>query len=259
MSEGSTHLRINGAVATVTFERPHARNAMTWRMYEELAENCALIAAQSSSIRAVVFRGAGGKAFVAGTDIEQFRAFASGRDGVAYEAKVNAYVEAVENLPVPTIAMVEGWAVGGGLALANACDMRIATPGARFGVPIAATLGNCLSAANIRRLSSRLGEAWVRRMLIFAEMPAAEQLSACGYVSAIVEPDSVDSHIAALCEKLTRHAPLTIQATKEMFRRLALDADADDTDLIEIVYGSADFREGVSSFTEKRPANWTGS
>lgn len=258
MNEGRTRLRINGAVAHVTFERPHARNAMTWRMYEELAENCALIAAQSSGIRAVVFRGAGGKAFVAGTDIEQFSAFASGRDGIAYEAKVNAYVEAVEALPVPTIAMIEGWAVGGGLALANACDIRLATPGARLGVPIAATLGNCLSAANIRRLSSRLGESWVRRMLLFAEMPTAEQLVASGYVAAIVEPHDIDTHLAELCGKMTRHAPLTIQATKEMFRRLAFDPDAADTDLVEIVYASADFREGVSAFIEKRPPDWKG-
>lgn len=258
MDEGRTHMRVHGAVAHITFDRPRARNAMTWRMYEELAESCALIAARASDIRVAVFRGAGGKAFVAGTDIEQFKVFASGRDGIAYEEKVNRYVEAVETLPVPTIAMVEGWAVGGGLALANACDIRLATPGARFGVPIAATLGNCLSAANIRRLSARLGESWVRRMLLLAEMPPAEQLAASGYVTAIVEPDAVDSHIAALCEKLARHAPLTIQATKEMFRRLAFDADPDDSDLVETVYGSADFREGVAAFTGKRAPAWKG-
>ncbi len=104
------------------------------------------------NIRVAILRGTGGKAFISGTDISQFKAFASGEDGLAYEAKIDHFVETVERLRVPSIAAVEGYAVGGGLAIANACDIRIATPGARFGVPIARTLGNCLSAANIRKL-----------------------------------------------------------------------------------------------------------
>jgi enoyl-CoA hydratase len=257
MSEGRTHLSVEGPIARITFDRPQARNAMTWRMYDDLAEACATIDAQPE-IRVAVLRGAGGKAFVAGTDIEQFRSFNSGDDGVAYEAKVNQYVEAVEILQVPTVAVVEGWAVGGGLAIANACDVRIATPGARFGVPIAATLGNCLSAANIRRLVATLGESWVRRMLILAEMPTAEELAPAGYVSAIVEPADLDSRVNALCEKLRRQAPLTMRAAKELLLRLAIDPAAVDDDVVRQVYGSADFREGVAAFTEKRPAAWTG-
>lgn len=258
MSDGRTHLSIEGPVARITFDRPQARNAMTWRMYDDLAEACAAIDAQPQ-IRVAVLRGAGGKAFVAGTDIEQFRSFVSGDDGIGYEAKVNQYVEAVETLPVATVAVVEGWAVGGGLAIANACDVRVATPGSRFGVPIAATLGNCLSAANIRRLTGTLGEAWVKRMLILAEMPTAEALAPSGYLSAIVEADALDGHVDELCEKLKRHAPLTMRAAKELLLRLAVDPGAGDDDVVRQVYGSADFREGVAAFTGKRPANWKGA
>jgi enoyl-CoA hydratase/carnithine racemase len=258
VSEGRTHLAVEGAIARITFDRPAARNAMTWRMYEELAAACEAIAGRTD-VRVAVFRGAGGRAFVAGTDIEQFRSFKSGEDGVAYEAKVNAYVEAVEKLPVPTIAVVEGWAVGGGLAIANACNLRIASPGARFGVPIAATLGNCLSAANMRRLTATLGDSRVQRMLLLAEMPTAEDLAPTGYVAAIVEPAALDAHIQAMCGKLAGHAPLTMKAAKEALRRLAVDAQADDGDLIRAVYGSADFREGVDAFVAKRPPLWRGT
>lgn len=257
MSDGRTHLSVEGAIARITFDRPQARNAMTWRMYDDLAEACATIDAQPE-IRVAVLRGAGGKAFVAGTDIEQFKSFASGDDGIAYEAKVNQYVEAVETLPVPTIAVVEGWAVGGGLAIANACDVRIATPGARFGVPIAATLGNCLSAANVRRLLATLGESWVKRMLVLAEMPTAEALEPCGYVAAIFEPHDLDGGISAMCERLRGHAPLTMRAAKEALLRVARVSPVSDDDIVRTIYGSEDFWEGVRAFGEKRKTVWKG-
>lgn len=255
--EGATRLAIAGKVATITFDRPQARNAMTWRMYQELAQACATVAADPS-VRVCVLRGAGGKAFVAGTDIAQFEAFASGEDGVAYEAKVEGFVSAVERLAVPTLAVVEGFAVGGGLALANACDLRIATPGARFGVPVASTLGNCLSAANLARLTATLGEAWVKRMLLLAEMPTAEELAPTGYLCAVVPPEALEAKITALCDRLCGHALLTMAATKEALLRLRADPDPDDDDIVRRVYGSADFKAGVLAFTQKRKAGWEG-
>jgi enoyl-CoA hydratase len=152
--------------------------------------------------------------------------------------------------------VVEGWAVGGGLAIANACDFRIALPGARFGAPIARTLGNCLSVPNLRRLSATLGVAWVKRMILFAEMPTAEELAPLGYVSAIVSAEDVDARVAEFCARLMGHAPMTIRVTREMLRRLATDPRADATDLMEECYGSADFRAGVENFSAKTPPNW---
>ncbi|MCS0501334.1 enoyl-CoA hydratase/isomerase family protein [Ancylobacter mangrovi] len=253
--QGRVHLAIDGPVARITFDRPAARNAMTWRMYEELAEACRTVEA-SREVRAVVLRGAGGKAFVAGTDIDQFRAFSSGNDGIAYEEKVESFVGSLEALSVPTIAVVEGWAVGGGMALANACDFRLATPGARFGVPIARTLGNCLSASNVQRLAATLGLDLVRRMLLLAEMPKAEEMPA-GYVS-IVEPEEIDARVDELCARIAGNAPITLRVTKELIRRLAHDPHAPDADLVRLTYGSADFHEGVEAFLAKRPPEWRG-
>lgn len=253
---GRVHLRIDGAVATLIFDRPAARNAMTWAMYEQLAAHCRALAADTARVRVVVLRGAGGKAFVAGTDIEQFRAFDSGDDGVAYEDKVDAFVAALEAVPQPTLAVVEGWAVGGGMALANACDLRMATPGARFGVPIARTLGNCLSARNLRRLAATLGVPLVKRMLLLAETPPAESLPP-GYVTVVPAAD-LDAQVAALCERLAGHAPITMAVSKELLRRVTLELDLSDEDLVRRVYGSADFREGVEAFTGKRAPAWRG-
>ncbi len=256
-SEGRVLLRIEGAVAHVSFDRPAAHNAMTWSMYDELAIACAKINA-SPEIRVAVLRGVGGKAFIAGTDIKQFQQFTSGEDGIAYETKVDGFIEAVEGLRVPSIAAVEGFAVGGGLAIANACDIRIAASGARFGVPIARTLGNCLSAANLRRLCGTLGLSWVKRMLLLAEMPTAEMLSAIGYVEAVVPPELLDKEIERLCERLLGHAPLTMAATRETLRRLAFTSDADIADLIRSCYGSADFHRGVAAFGTKQKIEWEG-
>jgi enoyl-CoA hydratase len=252
--QGAVRLVIDGAVARVTFDRPQARNAMTFAMYEDLAVACAEIETESAA-RVAVLRGAGGAAFVAGTDIEQFREFSSGADGVAYERKVDGYIGALERLSIPTIAVVEGWAVGGGMALANACDFRVATPGARFGVPIARTLGNCLSVATLRRLSDTLGPALVKRMLMLAETPTAEDMPT-GYVTVATDVDAV---VDEMCARLASHAPLTLKAAKEALRRVSLDPKADDVDLIEKIYGSADFQEGVEAFLSKRPPAWSGA
>ena len=126
-------------------------------MYEALFERCEAVDADDE-VRVLALRGAGGKAFVAGTDIAQFRGF-SGEDGLRYEATIDRIVGRLERVAKPTVAMVEGYAVGGGLALAGACDLRVCTPEARFGMPIARTLGNCLSIENYARLAALLGES----------------------------------------------------------------------------------------------------
>ncbi|WP_431258442.1 enoyl-CoA hydratase/isomerase family protein [Roseateles chitinivorans] len=261
-SQGATRLSREGAIATITFDRPEARNAMTWEMYGQLAAHCEALA-RDREIRVVVFRGAGGQAFVAGTDIAQFLAFRSGDyggdDGVAYEQRIDQGIQLIEQLPMPTIAVIEGWAVGGGLAIATACDFRIATPEAKFAVPIARTLGNTLSAANIARLQAAWGQQRVRRMLLLAESLRAEEALACGYLHAVCADAELDAARDALCQSLSQLAPVTQAVSKEILRRLTSNDLPDVDDLIRQCYGSADFREGVAAFTERRKPTWRGN
>ncbi len=257
MSEGIVHLVIDGALATVTFDRPQERNAMTWAMYGQLGVICEQLR-QDTSVRAMLFRGAGGKAFVAGTDIAQFLEFRDGADGVAYEQRIDACIGLLEALPMPTIALVEGWAVGGGVAIATACDFRLATPEAKFGVPIARTLGNCLSVSNLARLVAAFGAQRVKRMLLLAEMITADEALACGFVHQLVAAGELQGQGVALAQKLAALAPVTQAVAKEGLRRLEQHQLPDGEDLIRRAYGSKDFREGVQAFTARRPPVWTG-
>ncbi|HEY4723835.1 MAG TPA: enoyl-CoA hydratase/isomerase family protein [Anaerolineae bacterium] len=257
MSDGEVRLMRDGAVATILFDRPQAHNAMTWQMYEGLAAACADLS-NDNSVRVAVLRGVGGKAFIAGTDIVQFQEFTTAEHGVAYEAKMEVYLGALEALPMPTLAVVEGWAIGGGLAIAACCDLRIATAGSKFGVPIARTLGNCLSVANYARLVTALGQARAKRMLLMAENLVAEEALAAGFLMDVVEPATLDQRIAEICERLNGNAPVTMRVTKEAIRRLQHAGIPGGDDLVRSCYGSDDFHAGVKAFVEKRKPQWSG-
>jgi enoyl-CoA hydratase/carnithine racemase len=257
MSEGVTRYEKIGPVGRIIFDRPAAYNSLTWDMWRGLGEACAALAADRD-IRVVTLRGTGGKAFVAGTDIAGFQSFTDGQQGVAYEAEMDSYVGAVEALPQPTIAIVDGWAVGGGLALSFASDFRIAATGARFGSPLARTIGNCLSARGYARLVQHAGIAIAKRLLLGAEIIGADEMKALGLLNDLVAPDQVDAAVDGLVERLLTHAPLTMQVSKEAIRRLSVANQPDIDDLIATIYGSADFAEGVRSFLAKEKPAWTG-
>ena len=256
MSDGAVRYTVSKGVATVVFDRPEARNALTFAMYDELHRICATIAADRS-LRAVVFKGAGDAAFVAGTDIGQFERFAGAEEGIAYERRIDATIEMLERLPAPTIAAVHGVAAGAGLMIATACDFRFATPAARFGAPIARTVGNCLSMANVARLLAAFGAPLTRRMLLLAEMLTADEVAACRFAE-LVGDDEMDARIESLCHRLVGSAPLTVRATREAIRRLTTAALPDGDDLIRLVYGSADFKSGVAAFMAKEKPAWRG-
>ena len=256
--QGQVHLTIIDGVAAILIDRPQARNAMTWTMYEQLAAICTTIAADPKVLVATI-RGAGGEAFVAGTDIAQVEHFNGADDGVAYEHTIDANIGLIERLPMPTIAIVEGWAIGGGLAICAACDFRVANPAAAFGLPIARTLGNCLSMANTARVVAAFGAARAKRMLLLAETIGADEALACGFVTAIAEPGELDAAAAAMCKRLASHAPLTMRVSKEAIRRLTSEGLPPGEDLIRACYGSSDFHEGVTAFLAKRRPAWTGA
>jgi enoyl-CoA hydratase/carnithine racemase len=257
MNQATVTLSISGGIATVVFDRPAARNAMTWDMYQQLNQISEQLKS-TPSVRLVIFRGAGGQAFVAGTDIEQFKGFENGDDGVAYEQTIDECIVRLESLPMPTVAVIDGWTIGGGLAIATSCDFRVATTTSRFGVPIARTLGNCLSVANLARLVAVFGMPRVKRMLLLAEILTADEALNCGFLLQVCVADEIDIAVANLCERLMALAPVTQSVSKEGLRRLVSSHLPADEDLIRRCYGSEDFREGVKAFTGKRQPVWCG-
>jgi enoyl-CoA hydratase/carnithine racemase len=250
----------DGSIARIVLNRPQARNALTFAMYQGLIDACGRIEADEA-IKAVIVTGAGDKAFAAGTDIAQFRDFTTAEDALAYERFMDRVMGAIEGLRVPVIAAIAGACTGGGAAIAAACDLRIATSDARFGFPIARTLGNCLSLENLKRLSALIGPARVKDMIFTARLVGAEEALAIGLVGEVVEDAAALSARADdLAGLVAGHAPLTLRATKEGLRRLQQGAEGERSgeDLIRLCYTSADFREGMEAFLGKRSPNWQG-
>jgi enoyl-CoA hydratase/carnithine racemase len=247
----------DGGVLTVTFNRPEQRNAMTFAMYEGLEQACER-ADSDGSVRVLVLRGAGGKAFVAGTDISQFLEFTSGDDGIAYEERITRVVNRLEEVTVPTVAAVEGACVGGGLALAAACHLRLATRASRFGVPIARTLGNCLSMNSYSLLVHHLGPARTLDMLLRARLLTAEEAHGAGFVGELVEDGGLDEALDALVRTLLAHAPLSMKAAGQAVARLRRATLPDGDDLVREVFGSEDFRAGVRAFVAREQVTWRG-
>jgi enoyl-CoA hydratase/carnithine racemase len=240
-----------GPALWVTFNRPEAHNAMTFAMYEALFERCEEADADES-VRALVLRGAGGKAFVAGTDIRQFTAFESGEDGLRYEATIDRIVGRLEAVAKPTVALVDGYAMGSGLALSAACDLRVCTPAAQFGLPIARTVGNCLSMENYARLAALLGPARLKDIVFTARAIGADEALAIGLATAVVEPEEVEAHVALLCDRLAAHAAVTLRVTKEALRRLRAATTPDGDDLVRAAYASEEFRSAVAAWGRPR-------
>ncbi len=259
MTTEELHYEITSATRWVTINRPKHRNALTFAMYEGLAEICAGVPADGS-VMAIVIRGGGERAFTAGTDMIQFRDFATAQDAWDYEDRMDSVLDRIERCPVPTIAAITGACTGGGAAIAACCDLRIADARLKFGFPIARTLGNCLSVASLARLSAILGQARVRENIFTARLIGADEARSVGLVTEVLEDAAaVMARAGELAALLATHAPLTLRVTKEGLRRLRQDGPgAADRDLIETAYMSADFKEGMEAFLAKRPPRWKG-
>jgi enoyl-CoA hydratase/carnithine racemase len=250
---------VRDGVAYVTFNRPQARNALTFAMYERLAEICNNANAERS-IRAILITGGGDKAFAAGTDISQFRAFDKEEDALQYEARIDRVMNAIERCRVPTIAAIHGACTGGGASIAACCDLRIASRDMKYGFPVARTLGNCLSLASYSRLVYLVGPALVKDIVFRARLVEGEEALAKGLICELTEDQA---SLMKRAEQITRlvasHAPLTLQATKEAVLRLRPTvAHGEGNDLVLMCYMSQDFREGMEAFLNKRKPVWKG-
>jgi enoyl-CoA hydratase/carnithine racemase len=250
----SIDLVLDRAVARVTVNRPEARNAVTSAMrarlqaiFEELAGDRA--------VRVVVLRGAGGRSFISGADIGEFQQQRSTAEFVAMARRDEELYRAIEALPQPTVAVIEGYAIGGGLMLAAICDLRICTEDAKLGITSAKSLGNCLSPGMYTRLAALIGPGRLKEMLIVSELLPARRALDWGLVNEVVVRDGLDARVDQLTEQLASHAPLTMWAAKESVRRLAA-GDPGGEDIMEAVLGSEDFKEGVAAFLERRPPRW---
>ncbi|MEO0729130.1 MAG: enoyl-CoA hydratase, partial [Pseudomonadota bacterium] len=175
---------VREGIGFITFNRPHARNAMTFAMYERLAQICH---ESNDDMRALVLTGAGGKAFAAGTDMSQFRAFETEQDALAYEERIDRVLGTLERCRVPTIAAIRGACAGGGAGIAVCCDLRVAEPGSRFGFPVARTLGNCLSMTGMARLADLIGSARLKDIVFRARLIGAEEAQQIGFINEVVE------------------------------------------------------------------------
>lgn len=245
-----------GAVLTVAFDRPATGNALTWPMYDTLVEACHLAEAHEE-VRCLVVRGKGAAPFASGTDIAQFATFTDGDDGVAYERRISSVLDTVAGAPVPTLAFVRGHAVGGGLLLAAACDLRVCTTTSRFGVPVARTLGNCLSQDGYDLLADRLGPSRALQMVLTGRLFDAAEASAAGFVAEVLPDESAEAGVAAMIDRVAGLAPMTLWAAK-LAGRAHRTRRPTDIDFVRDCYGSADFRDGVRAYLDHRPPTWTG-
>ncbi len=250
----------DGAIATLVFNRPEKRNAITVEMWQALPELLGELAADEG-VRAVVLRGAGTEAFASGADISEFsRVRADARTARVYSATVAGAEHALANFPRPTIAMIHGFCVGGGLEVALACDLRWASRAARFGIT-AARLGIVYSLAATRRLASLVGPSHARDILFSGRLLDAESARAIGLVNRVCAPDALEAETYAYARLLAQQAPLSQRGTKMMLQHLLGEGGMAESGLdafVEQAYESDDYQEGVRAFLEKRPPRFTG-
>jgi enoyl-CoA hydratase/carnithine racemase len=254
--------RKEGRVGYVIFNNPERHNAVSLDMWEATASILTRFA-RDDEVRVVVLTGAGGKAFVSGADISRFESERATLEAARrYNATAEAAYASVQDFPKPTIAMIRGYCIGGGLGLAVCCDIRIASDNSRFAVP-AAKLGLGYSFAGLRRLTDAVGPAFAKEIFYTARQFDAEEARVMGLVNRVVPTADLETYVASYAETVAGNAPLTINAVKFVVGEIMKDESKRDlahcTELIERCFASNDYEEGRRAFMEKRKPAFTGT
>lgn len=248
--------RTEDGVAVVAIVNVRARNALTLRMWSDL-EKVFSDLSRDPSLRTVILRGAGTAAFAAGADISEFPDLRlTSSQAAAYNAQLSRTLRSIAGIEVPTLAMLQGFTVGGGCEIAAACDLRIAADNLSIGIPIG-RLGVILGLTESRLLIRHVGTSGLKRILFSGELFDAESARQMGLVNEVVPAHDLSKRVAVLAEAITSSSPTVMRAAK-VITDLAGNVDdlaADRVqDLMLRAYDGADLREGVFAFLEKRPA-----
>ncbi len=246
--------------ATILFNRPEVMNAITARMWEELSRVVKDLGAEPS-VHVLIFCGVGGKAFAAGADISELLTFATSGKAPVYYHLLEEALEAIASCPLPTIAMIDGYALGGGFEVALACDLRVASTRSRLGIP-AAKLGAAVDPGSLLRLMSLVGPGHAKELLFTGRPIEATRAFEIGLVNHVVPPEALERTVLEITEAIARNAPRTVKTLKGLLSKLAgpftsgLRREAKA--FFITCFESLDFREGVEAFLEKRPPRFTG-
>ncbi len=250
------------SIATITFNRPAQRNAISYEMWQALSEILQDLE-EDLSTRCVVFRGAGGEAFSAGADIKDFDEHRyDARSAASYANAFESALERTEKMRCPTIAAIQGFCVGGGLELAAATDIRVATRGSKFGVPVN-RLGLTAGWDELRRMIAVAGVPAVKYLVLSGRIIDIDDAMRFGLVTEVVEDVEFDEVIGKLATQISYGAPLSARDHKIMIRQLSIEPDTEKLSEEEFnlqfrVFDSADFREGVEAFKAKRRPTFRG-
>jgi enoyl-CoA hydratase len=248
-------------VGWITFNNPAHHNAVSLAMWQGLAD-IANDFASDPNIRVVVLQGAGDKAFVSGADISEFAEQRDSADATQrYDEVAQQGMQALRNINKPTLAMIQGYCIGGGVAVALNCDIRIAADNARFAVP-AAKLGLGYEYDGVRKLVDVVGPSFAKEIFFTARQFSAPEAVAMQLINRMVPKDALLSYVQEYADSIAANAPLTVASVKTIVDEIVKDESRRDVAhcdrLVAQCFNSADFREGRTAFMEKRPPVFTG-
>ena len=251
----------DGAIGWITFNNPARHNAVSLPMWQGLFDAVTAFA-EDPEVRVIVLRGAGGKAFVSGADISEFEEKRSNAENIAaYNEVSHRATAALQEVNKPTIAMIRGYCVGGGVSVALSCDLRIASEGSVFSVP-AAKLGLGYEFEGVRKLVDVVGPSFAREIFYTARQFTVQEAAAMGLVNRVLPADGLEAYVRDYAERIAANAPLTVSSIKTLVAQALKDESRRDPalckEVVDHCFASADYVEGRQAFMEKRKPRFTG-